>query len=360
MLPGKLKLCSSASLLLLILAQWLSLTDATFGNEYVHIKVHVPKETVPVLIEPEPHKVIHHYHHHPRARGRGPPKPKSSPVLESVILSDLDNPLHMSEHAEYLNHAKELADHLSESYAAKKPLPLPPPPAPPKKKVNTYTVIEEKHRPVPSSSYEYDDLGEGSPHSVETYRVIDQRPQHHKHTDYKYSQMDSEEGYQYPAPVSRYHRGKPSSSSSSSYHGSYAEPAPVEEPQDLEQDYQPAPDYASYMQAARGLKAARFPAHTLEAPEESASSQYGYGGGGGSDFRPSPQLHPELDAYDDEPDSYVTPLTPRRRRPELDWSELNGYNRAAAESYSGIDSYSAGHVQGLGSSGYKYAGPYAH
>lgn len=343
---------------------------AGFGNEYVHIKVHVPKDQAPsIAVDAEPappHKVIHHFHHHApphlRSRARAPPKPKTSPLLESVILSDLDKPLHMSEHADFLNHAKEIAEHLSESYAIKKPHP---PPPPPKKKVNTYTIIEEKHRPT-----SYDDYESRPEHSVDTYRVIDSRPQHHHHAKHHHHHHDDDDdddddvGYHYSAP-DRHYRHK-SSTSTSSY--SFAEPAPVEEHLDLDPtySYSPPPFYP---------KSARAPAHTLEAPEEShpdAGYYYDYNSSGGSSassssstggsssgFRPSTQLLTQS-GYEDAIDAYAAPVpTSRHRRPgPVDWPSRTGFNSAASETYNGLDSYNVGHVQGLGSSGYQYPGPY--
>ncbi|KAH8330033.1 hypothetical protein KR074_010227, partial [Drosophila pseudoananassae] len=347
-----------------------------FGNEYVHIKVHVPKEESPPEPEiPPSHKVIHHFHHHPhphqllRSRGArpggGPSRPKPSPLLESVILSDLDKPLHMSEHADYLNHAKELAEHLTDAYAKKAP---PPPPPPPKKKVNTYTIIEEKHRP---HGYDYEDHPE---HSVETYRVIESRPKQHAHSHshshsyHHHSHQDVEDeedvGYHYPSKHGI---------------GAYAEPAPVEE--HLEHDLEPESGYSytppapshAYIPSShshgpshsgRGSKANRAPAYTLQAPEESSSGSFGYDysrpvSSGSSDFRPSPQV-PVADAYGEEDPAETYGAPPRRRRPSLvDWPESAGFNGAAAETYSGVDSYNVGHVQGYGgSSGYQYSGPY--
>lgn len=345
-----------------------------FGNEYVHIKVHVPKEEAAVEPDLGAHKVIHHYHHHPHPhqllRTRPRPRPKPSPLLESVILSDLDKPLHMSEHADYLNHAKELADHLTEAFA-KKPQPAAPPP-PPKKKVNTYTIIEEQHRP---HGYDYEDHPE---HSVETYRVIESRPkqhqhqhQHHHHTE----EEDEDVGYPYPA-AKQHHHGL--------HHGigAYAEPAPVEEhvEQEPDQGYHYSPPSHAYIpppnhsHAHRSSKANRAPAYTLEAPEEAASYGYDYssqaaaatgGGGSSSDFRPSVQV-PSSDPYGDEEeqplDTYGAPPPPatRRRRPSLvDWPDSTGFGgSASADTYSGVDSYNVGHVQGYGSSGYQYHGPY--
>ncbi|XP_023162967.1 uncharacterized protein LOC111594067 [Drosophila hydei] len=344
-----------SALLLLLLALLLTPLVAAFGNEYVHIKVHVPKDQAPTIAvdaEQGPqHNVIHHFHHHSpshqRLRGRATLKPKSSPLLESVILSDLDKPLHMSEHADYLNHAKELAEHLSESYSMKKM------PTPPKKKVNTYTIIEEKYRP-----YDY----ERPDHVVDTYRVIDNRPQkYHKHHHHKHSQHQPEHnaddvGYQY-APPARQHRHKPSFSSL--YHGDgYAEPAPVDEPWDLEQGYNyTPPNYAH-------VKSAQAPAHTLEAPEESSlDSPYPYDFSSSSDisgtnFRPSPQLSAQADAYDEDIDAYAAPIQSRRRHPGLvNWPSRTAYNNVAAETYSGTDSYNVGHVQG-GINEYQYPGPY--
>jgi len=330
---------------------------AGFGNEYVHIKVHVPKEESSAEAVPPPHKVIHHFHHHPHPhqllRSRGRARPKPSPLLESVILSDLDKPLHMSEHADYLNHAKELADHLAETYAKK------PPPPPPKKKVNTYTIIEEQHRP---HGYEYEDHQE---HGVETYRVIESRPKqqhhHHHHPHYQHPEAEEEEedgdvGYHYPGGAKAHH---------SLGIGAYAEPAPVEEHLDQEPDagYSYSPPNHSYSPpslAHRGSKANRAPAYTLEAPQESAYG-YDYSGpsaGSTSDFRPSVQV-PSSDPYgEEEPADTYGP--PRRRRPSshVDWPEAKVFNSAAAETYSGVDSYNVGHVQGYGSSGYQYSGPY--
>ncbi|EDW00140.1 extensin-3 [Drosophila grimshawi] len=330
----------------LLLALVLPIVVSAFGNEYVHIKVHVPKDQAPsIAIDAEPvppHKVIHHYHHHgsphQRSRVRAPPKPQSSPLLESVILSDLDKPLHMSEHADYLNHAKEIADHLSESYAAKK---IPPPP---KKKVKTYTIIEEKQRP---NSYEY---LPPSDHNVDTYRVISSRPQSHYHNHQQHHQPDddvNEVGYNYRPPA-RYHRHKSFSSPSSSSYlgGSYAEPAPVEEPLDLDLDYTyAAPSYAN-------IKSARAPAYTLEAPE---NTQYSY------DFRPSPELHSAPDPYEEEVDAYAAPAPTQSRRHRtspVEWG-TESYS-GASESYSAPNSYHAGHVQGVegASSVYQYPGPY--
>ncbi|XP_034489611.1 extensin [Drosophila innubila] len=342
-----------ASMLLLLSLLLPSMVTA-FGNEYVHIKVHVPKDQAPsIALDAEPiapHKVIHHFHHHgppphQRSRGRAPPKQKPSPLLESVILSDLDKPLHMSEHADYLNHAKELAEHLSETYVVKKP---PPPPSQPKKKVNTYTIIEEKHRPA---SFDYESRPE---HGVDTYRVIDSRPQHHHHKHYEHHEHhqhdedDDDVGYRYPAPE-RLHRHK-SSSSSSYLSGAYAEPAPVEEHADLDQGYSYTPP--SYATA----KSARSPTHTLEAPEESpldTQYQYDYGASGStSGFRPSPQLLSQTDVYEDDVEPYAGPVPTRRRRPSSsDWSSRSSYN-------SGVDSYNIGHIRGLGSSGYQHSGPY--
>ncbi|XP_037723607.1 ETV5-related protein Ets96B [Drosophila subpulchrella] len=329
---------------------------AGFGNEYVHIKVHVPKEESSAEAVPPPHKVIHHFHHHPHPhqllRNRGRARPKASPLLESVILSDLDKPLHMSEHTEYLNHAKELADHLAETYAKK-----PPPPPPPKKKVNTYTIIEEQQRP---HGYDYEDHQE---HGVETYRVIESRPKqqhhhHHHHPHHQQQHLEAEEeeedgdvGYHYQGGAKAHH---------SLGIGAYAEPAPVEEPLEQEPDagYSYSPPSHSYSPpslAHRGSKANRAPAYTLEAPQESA---YGYdysrhSAGSSSDFRPSVQV-PSSDPYgEEEPAETYGP--PRRRRPSshVDWPEAKGFNSAAAETYSGVDSYNVGHVQG-----YQYSGPY--
>ncbi|XP_064555811.1 uncharacterized protein LOC135440525 [Drosophila montana] len=330
-----------------LLALLLPAIATAFGNEYVHIKVHVPKDQAPsIAIDAEQgpqHKVIHHFHHHAaphqRLRARPPPKPKTSPLLESVILSDLDKPLHMSEHADYLNHAKELAEHLSETYVIKKP------PLPPKKKVNTYTIIEEKHRP---NSYDYESQPE---HGVDTYRV---QHHHHKH-QHQHHQLaddnDDDVGYHYPGPV-HHHRHK---GSSSLYHGGgYAEPAPVEEPMDLDQGYSYSPP--PYVHA-------RPPAHTLEVPEESSlDSPYPYDFGSrsatsssSSSFRPSPQLSTQPDAYEDEIDSYAAPIQSRRRRPSpVEWPSHGGFNSAAAETFGAADSYNAG----PGSTGYQYTGPY--
>ncbi|KAH8303955.1 hypothetical protein KR044_005606 [Drosophila immigrans] len=330
-----------------------------FGNEYVHIKVHVPKDQAPSIavdapVEPPPsHKVIHHFHHHgpphQRLRGRGAPSPagklKTSPLLESVILSDLDKPLHMSEHADYLNHAKELAEHLSETYVVKKP----PPPPPPKKKINTHTIIEEKHR---ANGYDYEPRPQ---HDVDTYRVIDSRPQHqfpprqqhhHHHQLADDDDDDDDVGYHYAAPA-RLHRHKASPYAS----GAYAEPAPVEEPSDLDQGYSYVPPSSSYAAA----KSARAPAHTLEAPEESPlDTQYQFDSG----FRPSPQLHTQQDIYADDLDGYAGPIPTRRRRPSsLDWASRQS-GSGPISSYNSLDSYNVGHVQGLGSSGYPHVGPY--
>ncbi|XP_017063975.1 polycomb group protein Pc [Drosophila eugracilis] len=336
---------------------------AGFGNEYVHIKVHVPKEES--AAEETPHKVIHHYHHHPHPhqlqRNRGRARPKPSPLLESVILSDLDKPLHMSEHADYLNHAKELADHLTETYAKK-----PPPPPPPKKKVNTYTIIEEQHRP---HAYDYEDHHD---HGVETYRVIESRPkpQHHHHHHHPEEEEEEEDvGYHYPSGGKHSHNHNHHSFGI----GAYAEPAPVEEHVEQESDtgYNYSPPSHSYIppshsHAYRNSKSNRAPAYTLEAPQESS---YGYdysrpSSGSSSDFRPSVQV-PSSDPYgEEEPaDTYgpPPPLTTRRRRPSqsvVDWPESKGFNSAAAETYSGVDSYNVGHVQGYGSSSYQYSGPY--
>ncbi|EDW65613.1 uncharacterized protein [Drosophila virilis] len=324
---------------------------SAFGNEYVHIKVHVPKDQAPSIAidaeQPTQHKVIHHYHHHAaphlRLRARPPSKPKTSPLLESVILSDLDKPLHMSEHADYLNHAKELAEQLSETYVIKKPPPPPPPPLPPKKKVNTYTIIEEKHRP---HSYEYESRPEHG--HVDTYRL---QHHHHKHQHHQYAEDDTDDdvGYHYPGPVHQHrHKG-----SATLYHGGgYAEPAPVEEPMDLDLGYGYSPPAYAH---------GRPPAHTLEAPEESSlDSPHPYDFGSrsatsssstsSSSFRPSQQLSTQPDAYEDEIDSYAAPIQSRRRRPgPVDWPSQRGYISAAAE-----DSYNAGH----GSAGYQYSGPY--
>lgn len=365
---GKVLKMLPALIMMVMLALLLLPSMVTaFGNEYVHIKVHVPKDQAPSIAhdaEPiAPHKVIHHFHHlgppHQRSRGRGPLKQKPSPLLESVILSDLDKPLHTSEHADYLNHAKELAEHLSESYVVKKPAP-PPPPAPPKKKVNTYTIIEEKHRPT---SFDYESRPE---HGVDTYRVIDSRPQQHQHQQqhqhhqhhkhqHQHHQHDEEDdddvGYHYAAP-GRLHRHKSSSSSSSYVSGAYAEPAPVEEHVDLDQGYSyTPPTYAT-------AKSARSPAHTLEAPEESALDTqypYDYGASGTTGgFRPSPQLLSQQNVYEDDVEPYAGPVPTRRRRPSsLDWPSRSSYNSPAAESYSVGDSYNVGH-----SSGYQHSGPY--
>ncbi|TDG38883.1 hypothetical protein AWZ03_014695 [Drosophila navojoa] len=338
------------ALLLTVLALSLTSIVSGFGNEYVHIKVHVPKDQVPSIEAEQPPKVIHHFHHHApphlRSRGRPPIKTKTSPLLESVILSDLDKPLHMSEHADYLNHAKELAEHLSEAYATKKP-----PPPPHKKKVNTYTIIEEKHRP---SSYEYESRPD---HVVDTYHVIDSRPQQH-HTLHQHKHLhqltdnDDDVGYHYASPA-RQHRHK--TASSLLYHGGgYAEPAPIEEPLDLEQGY----SYSTHSLAH--AKAARAPAHILEVPQESSlDSTYPYDSRSSSSFRPSPQLPAQPDAYEDDIDSYAAPIQTRRRRPgPVDWPNRTGYKNVAVETYSGADSYNVGHVQGVGSSGYQYPGPY--
>ncbi|KAH8418967.1 hypothetical protein KR222_010592, partial [Zaprionus bogoriensis] len=338
---------------------------ASFGNEYVHIKVHVPRDKAPSIAidaePPEPHKVIHHFHHHApphqRSRARAPPKPKTSPLLESVILSDLDKPLHMSEHADYLNHAKELAEHLSEAYVIKKP-PTPPPSS--KKKVNTYTIIEENHQP-----HSYSDDYESRPeHSVDTYRVIESRPQHyrvkhqHHHDD---DDDDDDVGYHY-APPSRHYRQK--GSSSVSYHaGAFAEPAPVEEPLDLDQGYSYSPPFFN------SLKSARPPANKLEAPEESPldgeyhydyTSSSGSSSSSSSSFQPSPQLHSQSASYDDEVDAFAGPVPTYNRRPlgPVDWSSRTGFNSAVAKTYKGLDSYNVGHVQDIGSGGYQYPGPY--
>ncbi|EDW08054.1 uncharacterized protein LOC6586317 [Drosophila mojavensis] len=337
------------ALLLTVLVLSLTPLVSGFGNEYVHIKVHVPKDQVPSIgvdVE-QPPKVIHHFHHHapPHIRSRGRPhlKTKTSPLLESVILSDLDKPLHMSEHADYLNHAKELAEHLSDAYAAKKP--------PPKKKVNTYTIIEEKHRP---SSYEYESRPD---HAVDTYHVIDSRPQqhhtlhHHKHS-HQLDDNDDDVGYHYASPA-RQHLHKPTSSLL--YHGGgYAEPAPVEEPLDLEQGYSYSPPSFAH------AKTARAPTHTLEVPQESSlDSTYPYDSRSTSSFRPSPQLPAQPNAYEDDIGSYVPPIQSRRRRPSpVDWPSRTGYKNINSETYSGADSYNVGHVQGVGSSGYQYPGPY--
>ncbi|XP_017850157.1 extensin [Drosophila busckii] len=306
-----------------------------FGNEYVHIKVHVPKEQAPAIaIDAEPHppqKVIHHFHHHAppppphgRGRGRGPPPPaklKTSPLLESVILSDLDKPLHMSEHADYLNHAKELAEHLSETYVVKKP------PAPPKKKVNTYTIIEEK-QPPRHHGYDYE------PHShadapVDTYRV-----QHYprKHAPIHVTGPDDDDediGY----PPASHHTHSHHKPPSNSYLA--PEPAPVEELSEVDAggySYNP-PAYA---------KSSHTPAHTLEAPDEQTHYGYEYSNNG---FRPSPQLHNSRASsnYEDDIDAYAAPLpSSRRRRPNaVDWSP--GHAQAS----------SSGH-----STGYHYPGPY--
>lgn len=357
--------CRSHLLVPVILVLLIPLV-AGFGNEYVHIKVHVPKEES--AAEESPHKVIHHYHHHPHPhqlyRNRGRARPKPSPLLESVILSDLDKPLHMSEHADYLNHAKELADHLTETYAKKA---APPPPPPPKKKVNTYTIIEEQHRP---HGYDYEDHHEPS---VETYRVIESRPkqQHHHHTHTHHpveeEEVDDDYGYHYPSGGNHHHHHHHQT-------GAYAEPAPVEEHIDQEPDtgYKYSPPSHAYIppshgHAQRSSKQTRAPAYTLEAPQES-SFGYDYSrpsAGSSTDFRPSVQV-PSSDPYgEEEPaDTYGPPLTAtRRRRPSqslVDWPESKGFNSAASETYSGVDSYNVGHVQGYGSSSYhQYSGgPY--
>ncbi|XP_017006104.2 atrophin-1 [Drosophila takahashii] len=347
--------------LLLLLMLLLPILTAGFGNEYVHIKVHVPKEESPA--EEPSHKVIHHFHHHPhphqllRSRANRP-RPKPSPLLESVILSDLDKPQHMSEHAEYLNHAKELADHLAETYAKK------PPPPPPKKKVNTYTIIEEQHRP---HGYDYEDHHEPA---VETYRVIESRPKqsaHHHHHHHQHLQEAEEEDYHY----AKHHLHH-----SSLGIGAYAEPAPVEEHvdhQETDSGYSYSPPSHAYIppsQAHRSSKSNRVqPAYTLEAPQESSSYGYDYSrpsssaSGSSSDFRPSVQVPSSSDPYgqqeeeEEEPvDTYAPPPPRRRPRPSsslVDWPESKGFNSAAAETYSGVDSYNVGHVQG-----YQYSGPY--
>ncbi|XP_068159519.1 LIM domain-containing protein A [Drosophila tropicalis] len=339
---------------------------SSFGNEYVHIKVHVPKEQS----EPElhtSHKVIHHYHHHPHPNQRLRPRPPShlkntSPLLESVILSDLDKPQHMSEHADYLNHAKEIADHLTEVYAKKPP---PPPPPPPKKKVNTYTIIEETapHKP----NYDFDEHHQDN--SVETYRVIDtpshqtrhngQKHAYHKQQHHHHDEDTEDTGYHYG---SHYHQ---THSHHHHHHHLHAEPAPVEEPAEVESDsggYNYSPPTSQY----HGGSVRSPPAHTLEAPEETAYvGGYDYSAGPiTSGFRPSPQIHSISDTYDDDVDNYAAPvasssISSRRRRPSLvDWPEATGFNTAAAETYSGADSYNVGHVQGLGNGGYQYNGPY--
>ncbi|XP_017114558.1 uncharacterized protein LOC108137410 [Drosophila elegans] len=334
-----------------------------FGNEYVHIKVHVPKGESSA--EESAHKVIHHYHHHPHPhqllRNRGRARPKPSHLLESVILSDLDKPLHQSEHTDYLIHAKELANHLAESYAKKAP------PAPPKKKVNTYTVIEEQHS-RPHGGYDYLDHQEPS---VETYRVIESRPKYHHPAKKEPEEEEDEDDYSYQ----HHHR--------SLGIGNYAEPAPVEEHVDQEPDLgyvyppppPPPPSHAyippshshSHGQAHRNSKSNRAPAYTLEAPQES-SYGYDYSSGSSSDFRPSVQVpfsDPAEEEVEEPMDTYGPPI--RHHRPShshshshslVDWPESKGFNSAAAETYSGVDSYNVGHVQGYPSGGYQYSGPY--
>ncbi|EDW32634.1 GL18290 [Drosophila persimilis] len=344
-------------LLLLLVFYWCS-SVAAFGNEYVHIKVHVPKEQGG---EPEVAKVIHHYHHHPHPhqlqrlqRGRGappppppPPKPKHpSPLLESVILSDLDKPLHMSEHAEYLNHAQG---------AGRSPHGV---------------VQQEATTAATTATATQEEAATGIEDSsrstvVKTYRVIESRPQlnHHHHHKQHHAHLEEDDddlGYPLPALIAipiPHHIG-----------GAYAEPAPVEEHIEQETETEPGYSYsAPYAHSGRGPKSGRAPAYTLEAPEES-SSAYGYdysrpsssSSGSSSGFRPSPQLPSGSEGYEDEvADTYGAPAPARRRRPALvDWPEATGFNSAAPETYNGVDSYNVGHVQGFGSGGYQYSGPY--
>lgn len=131
--------------------------DPSFGNEYVHIKVHVPKEdssniehtTAANKLYPPAHKVIHHYHHRRRRKPirkvpSTTPKSKESALIESLILSDLGS--NHAEHVKYLKHANDIAQQFTEAPK-------------PKKKVETYRIVEEiKKIPEPM---------------VETYKVIE-------------------------------------------------------------------------------------------------------------------------------------------------------------------------------------------
>uniref|UniRef100_A0A1I8ND38 Uncharacterized protein n=1 Tax=Musca domestica TaxID=7370 RepID=A0A1I8ND38_MUSDO len=113
-------------------------TEPTFVDEYVHIKLHVPKNII--------HKHIHHYHHR-RKPQKKPPPPLSGPLLENIILSELDKP--QNDIAEPVNHEPEVSN--VDTYTVieetvKKP--LPPPPPPPIQHVETLRIIEKKPAPT--------------------------------------------------------------------------------------------------------------------------------------------------------------------------------------------------------------------
>ncbi|XP_059223868.1 uncharacterized protein LOC131997246 [Stomoxys calcitrans] len=132
----------------LLLIDFLESVPTFLGDEFVHIKVHVPKK-VPISSPPHNpnngHKVSRHYHGHKK-----PNKPPShfdtGPLLENIILSELDHPnIAPTGNAEEEKNVK----------------------------INTFTVIEET-----DSSYKTPTTGHGGDH-LETLLIREQKDRPH-------------------------------------------------------------------------------------------------------------------------------------------------------------------------------------
>ena len=159
-------------------------TLPTFGDEFVHIKVHVPSEhsssksilksKAPVIHHHGPtlsnHKVIHHYHRSRKPFKKVPIK-ETIPALENFYLSELDkHPVYHSKHHDYQpQHIEESLvlnaqhDHHLEV---------------PQVKIKTYTVIEEYSHDHHQPEKKYSNTAIGNSKFTKTF---DDHHQHHYH-----------------------------------------------------------------------------------------------------------------------------------------------------------------------------------
>ncbi|XP_073832077.1 uncharacterized protein isoform X2 [Musca autumnalis] len=165
----------------------LSTSDPTFVDEYVHIKLHVPKNIV--------HKHIHHFHH--RRKPHKKPTHLQEPLFENIILSELDN-----------KPETDTSEATVEDEEAKVP------------KVDTYTVIEETVKkplhPPPSQHVETLRIIEKKPSPAKTVKLVTTEPLHYypQNSGYRTQthketiKIISEHEPQYHKPVSIYEQPK--------------------------------------------------------------------------------------------------------------------------------------------------------
>ncbi|XP_075155853.1 uncharacterized protein LOC142229199 [Haematobia irritans] len=134
-----------ATYVCLISINFLESAPTFAGDEFVHIKVHVPENFAPPQINPIENHNIHHHNNHRKKLHNPASHLDTGPILENVILSELDNP----------ESGYEDDDEEDEN-------------------TNTYRVIEEKSRKSQGGRY-----SSRSHNSVGKIRIIPSHSQAH-------------------------------------------------------------------------------------------------------------------------------------------------------------------------------------